>query len=184
VNRIGSRELVTCLVALFAGICGTVLAAGNRLQPTLETHYGPWYQPGAPFVSSLWQPDQPGERLQLRGRVLNTNGVPIENALIELWHTDALGSYPPLRASRRSKKSGSFGISTVLPGHNGGYRARHIHFVVSHPSHQQLVTRIFFKGDRNIEEAPYPELAVFLEEGLIEGQPVLFADVEFVLQSR
>lgn len=175
-------RLKSYLIALFALVCGTALAANDRLEPTLETHYGPWYLPGAPFVASLWQPGQAGERLQLRGRVLSTSGVTLADALLELWHTDALGNYPPLRASRRTKKNGSFGISTVLPGHNGGYRARHIHFVVSHPTHQQLVTRIFFKGDENIEEAPYPELAVFLEEGLISGQPVLFADIEFVLR--
>jgi len=125
-----------------------------------------------------------GERLQLRGRVLNTLGVSLADALVELWHTDAYGDYPPLRASIKTKQNGSFGISTVLPGHNQGYRARHIHFVISHPTHRQLVTRIFFKGDVNMAEAPYPELAVFVEEGYIDEQPVLFADVEFVLLAQ
>lgn len=165
-------------------VCGSVLAASERLEPTLETHYGPWYRQSAPVVTSLWEPGQPGERLLLRGRVLNTSGVPIEEALVELWHTDAFGNYPPLRASLRTKKNGSFGISTVLPGHNGGYRARHIHFVVTHPAHQRLVTRIFFKGDENLAEAPYPELAVLLEEGRIDSQQVYFSDVEFVLRIR
>lgn len=172
------------LITLVMLVCGAAFAASGRLEPTLETHLGPWYRPGAPFVTSLWEPGQAGERLQLRGRVLNTTGLPIEDALLELWHTDALGNYPPLRASQRTRKNGSFAISTVLPGHNAGYRARHIHFVVTHPAHAQLITRIFFKGDKNIAEAPYPELAVFLEEGSIKGQPVLFADIEFVLQPQ
>ena len=169
------------LIVLNAVVCGTVLAADGRLQPTLETHSGPWYQPGAPFVKNLWEPGQSGERLQLRGRVLNAVGAPVADAVVELWHTDALGDYPPLRASILTRQNGSFGITTVLPGHNQGYRARHIHFVITHPTHRQLITRIFFKGDENIEEAPFPELAVFLEEGYIDGQPVLYADVEFVL---
>jgi len=162
-------------------VSSAALAANGNLEPTLETHTGPWYEPGAPFVRSLWEPGLPGERLQLKGRILNTLGVPVADALVELWHTDAHGDYPPLRASIRTKQNGSFGIGTVLPGHNQGYRARHIHFVITHPAHRQLVTRIFFKGDVNMAEAPYPELAVFLEEGYIDGQPVLFADVEFVL---
>ena len=177
-------RFVIFFIALLAVVCGSVLAASERLEPTLETHYGPWYRQSAQFVTSLWEPGQPGERLLLRGRVINTSGVPVEEALVELWHTDAFGNYPPLRASLRTKKNGSFGISTVLPGHNGGYRARHIHFVVTHPVHQRLVTRIFFKGDENLAEAPYPELAVFLEEGRIDSQLVYFSDVEFVLRIR
>ena len=159
-------------------------AAGITLEPTLETHTGPWYQPGAPLAKSLWQPGQPGQRLQLRGRVLNTSGMPLADALVELWHTDAFGNYPPLRASLKTKTNGSFGITTVLPGHNQGYRARHIHFVITHAAHRRLVTRIFFKGDVNLDEAPFPELAVFLEESSIDGESLLFADVEFVLQSQ
>jgi protocatechuate 3,4-dioxygenase beta subunit len=61
------------------------------------------------------------------------------------------------------------------------YRARHIHFVITHAAHKRLITRIFFKGDENIDEAPYPELAVFLEESLIDGDRVFYADLEFVL---
>ena len=155
--------------------------AAERRAPTLQTHTGPWYEPEAAFVERLWEPGQPGQRLHLRGRVLDTRGAALADALIELWHTDAAGNYPPLRASRRSDAHGRFGIVTVLPGHNQGYRARHIHFVVSHPGHARLVTRIYFKGDVNMDEAPYPELAVFVEESEIDGQSVLFAEVEFVL---
>lgn len=175
------RCLQWCVVAGTIFVGGIAPAADGSLQPTLQTHTGPWYKPGAPFVKSLWVPGQPGERLQLRGRVLNTLGVPLADAVVELWHTDAFGHYPPLRASIKTRQNGSFGIGTVLPGHNQGYRARHIHFVITHPSQRQLVTRIFFEGDVNMAEAPYPELAVFVEEGYIDGQPVLFADVEFVL---
>ncbi len=155
--------------------------AAEPRAPTLQTHTGPWYRPGAAFVESLWQPGQPGRRLHLRGRVMNTRGAAIGGALVELWHTDAHGNYPPLRASRQTDARGRFGIVTLLPGHNQGYRARHIHFVVSHGAYRQLVTRIYFKGDVNMDEAPYPELAVFVEESEIDGQPVLFAEVEFVL---
>ena len=158
-------------------------AAGGPLAPTLETHTGPWYAPGAPAVASLWQPGEPGQRLQLRGRVLDTTGAPIADALVELWHTDAAGNYPPLRASRRTNARGGFGITTVLPGHHLGYRARHVHFVITHPAYPQLVTRIYFKGDVNMGEAPFPELAVFVEESELDGQSVLFADIQFVLAS-
>jgi protocatechuate 3,4-dioxygenase beta subunit len=69
----------------------------------------------------------------------------------------------------------------VLPGHHLGYRARHIHFVVTHPDYQPLVTRIYFLGDPNMDEALFPELAILLEEGSIEGEIRLFGSVRFVL---
>lgn len=174
-------------IRLLACCCllGIALAAaaqvGERRAPTQPTHTGPWYQPGAAFVERLWQPGQAGQRLQLRGRVLNTAGAAVAGARVELWHTDAAGNYPPLRASRETDTRGRFGITTVLPGHHLGYRARHIHFVISRTGYPQLVTRIYFKGDVNLDEAPYPELAVFVEESEIDGQVVLHAEVEFVL---
>lgn len=169
------------LIALTVMPGGSVLAEDGVLEATLETHLGPWYRPGAPFVSRLGDSGQSDNRLQLRGRVRNTRGAAVPGALVELWHTDTQGNYPPLRASLKTKQNGSFGINTVLPGHNQGYRARHIHFVITHPTHRELITRIFFKGDINIDEAPYPELAVFLEEADIDGKRILFAEVEFVL---
>lgn len=173
------------LVALLGlASCGAGQAAGGARAPTLETHTGPWYQPGAPFVERLWQPGGDGRRLRLAGRVLDTAGAPVADALVELWHTDAGGNYPPLRASRKTGARGAFGITTVLPGHHLGYRARHIHFVITHPAYRRLVTRIFFKGDVNLAEAPFPELAVFVEESERGGQSMLFAEVEFVLAAK
>lgn len=171
--------LVLWIGTVVAG--ATAMAAGGPLVPTLATHTGPWYVPGAPAVARLWQPGDPGQRLQLRGRVLDTTRAPVADALVELWHTDAAGNYPPLRASRRTNARGGFGITTVLPGHHLGYRARHIHFVITHPEYPRLVTRIFFKGDVNMDEAPYPELAVFVEESEVDGRSALFADLQFVL---
>ncbi len=152
------------------------------LEPTLETHTGPWYRPGAPETTSLWVPGDPGQGLYLRGVVLDADGRPVAGALVELWHTDSAGGYPPLRASLRAGKDGRFAIRTMLPGHNRGYRARHIHFVVSAPGLPQLVTRIYFQGDENLDEAPWPELAILLEEGTIEDAPALFGTVQFVLR--
>jgi protocatechuate 3,4-dioxygenase beta subunit len=162
-------------------IAGSLTGAEPRFEPTLQTHTGPWYEPGAPETTSLRQPGDPGKPLHLKGLVLGTRGTPIEGALVEFWHTDFDGNYPPLRAAIRTATNGRFSIRTVLPGHHLGYRARHIHFVVTHPDHQPLVTRIYFMGDPNMDEALYPELAILLEEGSIDGETRLFGNVEFVL---
>lgn len=179
-NSWSAAVLISPLVALNL-LAQQVKGAEQRLEPTIQTHTGPWYRPGAPEVKSLWLPGDPGKPLHLNGLVFNTRGQPIPGALVELWHTDADGNYPPLRAALRTRENGSFAIRTVLPGHHLGYRARHIHFVVTHPDHQPLVTRIYFMGDPNMDEALFPELAVLLEEGLIEGETRLFGQVDFVL---
>lgn len=175
-----AAALGSSMVAL-GFFAGAVNGAGQRLEPTIQTHTGPWYQPGAPETGSLWQPGDPGKPLLLNGLVFSTTGKPLRGALVELWHTDSDGNYPPLRASLRTRRNGSFAIRTVLPGHHLGYPARHIHFVVTHPDHQPLVTRIYFQGDPNMDEALFPELAILLEEGSIEGETRLFGQVDFVL---
>jgi catechol 1,2-dioxygenase len=172
-------------VALFAAVFVSLAAAATgaqSLSPTDPTHTGPWYEPGAPETANLWHPGDPGTPLLLHGRVLGTDGVPLAGALVELWHTDGAGSYPPLRASLRTKDDGSFQIRTVLRGHNRGYRARHIHFVVTHAGHYRLVTRIYFKGDPNMDEAPFPQLAILLEQANVDGELRLYASPQFVLR--
>jgi protocatechuate 3,4-dioxygenase beta subunit len=168
----------------WACLTGAVSGDERRLEPTLETHTGPWYEPGAPELKSLWQPGESGKPLYLHGLVFSTDGAPLPGALVELWHTDSAGNYPPLRAALNTKRNGSFAIRTVLPGHHLGYRARHIHFFVTHPDFKPLVTRIYFLGDPNMDEALFPELAILLEQGTVEGETRLFGNVEFVLRPR
>lgn len=175
---------VPLLAAAVVVVAGAVPVDAALRTPTLATHSGPWYREDAPEVSALWRPGIAGERLQLSGAVLDVHGLPVAGARLNLWHADAAGRYEgtPFRAIVRSRGDGRFALSTVMPGHRNAYRARHIHFVITHPGYRELVTRIYFKGDVNIAAAIYPELAVAVEQGAIGEEPVLFADVEFVLQ--
>jgi len=92
-------------------------AAG--LAPTTETGIGVWYAPGAPAVRELWSPGDSGERLVLRVRVLDSEGAPITNALVELWHADGTGMVHAerYRARLSTGNDGSLEVSTVLPGY-------------------------------------------------------------------
>ena len=71
----------------------------------------------------------------------------------------------------------------MLPGHNHGYRARHIHFVITAPGRPRLVTRIYFRGDENMDEAPWPELAITLEESFVDDRARKHGSIEFVLRN-
>ncbi|MDH3221092.1 MAG: hypothetical protein OEO19_16300 [Gammaproteobacteria bacterium] len=160
------------------------------LPPTEETDIGIYYVPEAPEIRNLWQEGDPGERLVLRGRVLTTGGAPVPDAQVEMWHADAMGQVHTDRYRTRlyTRANGSFGVTTVLPGYIPGapgvWGARHIHVVVTHPDYPQLISLILFKGDPNLEGLPYPELAVFVEQGRIKDQAAQFAEVVLILPSN
>lgn len=159
-------------------------ARAAELAPTRPTGIGVWYAPGAPAIRNLWRPGDAGERLILRIRVLDTRRVAIANALVELWHADGFGAVHADRYRTRlhTEADGKLEVSTVLPGYIWG--PRHVHVVVTHPDYAELITRIFFKRDPLVGDSEFPELAVFLEDGIARGEPVLFADVELVLAGR
>jgi catechol 1,2-dioxygenase len=165
-------------------------AEGGLLPPTKETDIGIYYVPGAPEIRNLWQEGDPGERLLLRGRVLTTDGAPVPNAQVELWHADGTGLVHPdrYRTRLRTRANGGFGVTTALPGYIPGapgvWGARHIHVVVTHPVYAQLISLILFKGDPNLVGLSYPELAVFVEQGRIKDQDARFAEVELILPSN
>lgn len=184
--------LIISSLILPVGFWSMVAVSAERpqLQPTEETDIGIYHIPGAPETQNLWREGDPGERLILRGRILNSNGTPIPNAQVELWHADGDGQVHEdrYRTRLRSKANGGFAIRTALPGYIPGapgvWGARHIHVVVTHPNYQQLISLIFFKGDPNLAGLPYPKLAVFVEQGRVKDQTKRFAEVVLVLRSN
>jgi protocatechuate 3,4-dioxygenase alpha subunit len=71
-----------------------------------------------------------GERVAIRGRVLDGDGQPVVDALIEIWQADAHGRYahpedtqekprsPGFKGFGRveTEVSGAFGLTTIKPG--------------------------------------------------------------------
>ena len=132
----------------------------------------------------LWQPGDPGERLFLRGRVVDPGGRPLAGALVALRQADGNGEYHDVRyrATLQTAKDGTFSVSTVLPGQYWG--AKHIHLLVRHASHGQMVTRILFKGDPHLNEARDGDFAILLEEVHKNGEKFLVGGVELMLPSN
>ncbi len=131
----------------------------------------PWQTVGPYFAVAIPSPGQnrpfpsgyPGERIRIEGLVLDGNGQPIPDALIETWQADADGRFPSgatISDNRPSfvgfaqvptDDSGRFGFETVMPGQveapTGTVQAPHLAVsVLARGILGRLATRLYFEG--------------------------------------
>jgi protocatechuate 3,4-dioxygenase, alpha subunit len=122
---------------------------------------------GAPevFGPAVAAPGQPGQHIRIEGRVLDGEGVPLPDAMIEIWQADDQGRYAhpadgrPLASNSfrgfgrcPTDKSGAFAFATIKPGRvagpGGKIQAPHINVgVLARGVLKRLFTRIYFAGD-------------------------------------
>ncbi len=109
-----------------------------------------------------------GERIIVTGRVLDDEGRPVPNALVEVWQANAAGRYrhrvdqhhAPLDPNFLgfglclTDEDGVYRFTTVKPGaypwgnHENAWRPAHIHFSLFGASLlSRLVTQMYFPGD-------------------------------------
>ena len=140
-----------------AGTSGTCL-------PTTADILGPYYRANAPFRTALLTPGDPGTPLNYRGTILDEDCNPLANATVDVWQADANASYdqttPDFRYRGRFETSsdGQYQFESVMPGWylNGSqYRPAHIHFRVTKPGFQELITQLYFQGDPYIAADPW-----------------------------
>jgi protocatechuate 3,4-dioxygenase, alpha subunit len=117
-------------------------------------------------LGRLASPDAKGERIRLRVRMLDGDGAPVPDGMIELWQADASGKYehpddtqsqPPDPAfcgfGRMATDAQGFCIfETIRPGcvpdGRGGQQAPHLNVsVFARGLLARLCTRIYFEGD-------------------------------------
>jgi protocatechuate 3,4-dioxygenase beta subunit len=116
-----------------------------------------------------------GERITVSGRLLDGDGRPIRDALIEVWQANAAGRYhhrwdrwpapldPNFSGGGRTvtDRDGRYEFVTIKPGpypwgnHPNAWRPAHIHFsLLGEQFHQRLVTQMYFPGDPLFEFDP------------------------------
>ena len=109
-----------------------------------------------------------GERIILTGRVLDSDGRPVRNTLVEVWQANAAGRYidpvdehpapldPNFTGAGRclTDADGRYRFTTVKPGaypwrnHPNAWRPAHVHFSLFGESlASRLVTQMYFPGD-------------------------------------
>jgi len=112
-----------------------------------------------------------GVSIEIFGRVLDGDGKPVPDALVEIWQADAAGHYYTPGAAQsfigfgRSATSneGDYRFRTILPGRVPGpgnsLQAPHIAVgVLARGLLKRLVTRIYFADSEGLDADPVLEL--------------------------
>jgi protocatechuate 3,4-dioxygenase beta subunit len=130
----------------------------KALKPTPAEVLGPFFRKGAPNTARLHKPGDPGFALRVLGRVLNTRGEKVPGAQIDVWHADHAGLYDVQGYRYRAKiavgDSSEYTLETIMPGHYPDRPAQHIHYMISAPGHQTLITQAYFATDPYFEGDP------------------------------
>ena len=181
-NSTGTTS-VLLLVVLLAAAPWSSHACDER-EPTPETSRGPHDFSALPSEDRLWRKSDAGEPLFLHARVLDTCGNPVAGARVRILHANHYGDHEPdrWRAELTSNAFGEFKVTTVYPGYAGSF-ARHIHFIIEHPEHRQLVTRLFFNNDPAVDQS-VEKLAVVLDAIRRDDVTGWVGGYEFVLAPR
>jgi protocatechuate 3,4-dioxygenase alpha subunit len=114
---------------------------------------------------NLVTPDATGEKIRIEGRVIDGDGAPINDAMLEIWQADGQGRYASAAGKRArpntqfkgfgrsaTNKHGEYGFATVkpgaVPGPKGAMQAPHIVVAVySRGMLRQVYTRIYFADE-------------------------------------
>jgi hydroxyquinol 1,2-dioxygenase len=164
------------------GLSSLVNALHDRRAPegaTKSSLLGPFYREDAPMMElgqSIISKSK-GSEIVFYGRVLNSAGQGIPNALVQIWEPDETGNYDlqkhdpsemDLRGCFHADADGRYYLRGVCPlgymipmdGPVGdmiraqkrhGYRPAHIHFVIGAPGYRELVTALYIAGDDHID---------------------------------
>ncbi len=141
--------------------------------PTVSQTVGPFFHIGLRwlFDERVVRDDAPGRHIVVQGKVLDGDGSPIPDALIEIWQADSNGTYshpheahekpvsPGFRGYARVPTSdeGRFRLYTVKPGRvpapGGGMQAPHVLVALfMRGLLRQLITRIYFSDEPSNDE--------------------------------
>lgn len=148
-----------------------------------------------------------GERIIVAGRVLDEDGRPVPNALVELWQANAAGRYLHARDNHPAPldpnflgagravtdADGRYRFVTIKPGaypwrnHHNAWRPAHIHFSLFGASLvTRLVTQMYFPNDPLIPLDPVlggiPDAAA--RERLVSSFDLSITEPEWALGYR
>jgi hydroxyquinol 1,2-dioxygenase len=147
---------------------------------TETTVLGPFFvqaapdkQPGDDISSGM-----EGDAMIVTGSVSTVDGRPLAGAVVDVWHSDDDGYYDvqqldkigdlAMRGRFHADQNGNFHFWSIKPApypipHDGPvgdmletqgrhpWRPAHVHFMISAPGYEQLVTHVFVAGDKYLD---------------------------------
>jgi protocatechuate 3,4-dioxygenase alpha subunit len=141
----------------------------DKLIPTPSQTVGPFFHLGLahPEWADLTADDSAGERIRIEGRVIDGDGAPVPDALIEVWQANAAGRYnhpddrqtdkpldPRFRGFGRvaTDAEGRFRVVTIkpgpVPGRGNALQAPHVNVALfARGLLKHLYTRIYFADE-------------------------------------
>jgi catechol 1,2-dioxygenase len=124
---------------------------------------GPFYKSGAPFREDIIPIQNTSAPLIVKGKVFTDCDAVLKDAMVEIWNANDAGEYDTsaefkFRGRFLTEANGVYRFKTIIPGRylNGNtFRPSHIHFRITAPGHQELVSQIYFKDDPFIGNDPW-----------------------------
>jgi len=168
-NTVSRRGFIGSGAAVAAS--GLVAASAADKRPTAAQSEGPFYpthkaldKDGDMTVVKGKPGTATGDVLVLSGHVLDTDGNPVEGAVVDIWQADSKGRYlhdqapetSPLDpafqywAQLKTGADGSYSVKTIMPAQYAAIedwvRPPHIHFKVARRGMHELTTQMYFEG--------------------------------------
>lgn len=148
-----------------------------------------------------------GEVVEVTGRVLDEDGNPVADALVDVWQANTHGRYAHERDSNpapldenfqgwarlMTDAEGRYRVRTIRPGAYpvtaGWTRPPHIHFKIARRGFHELTTQMYFAGDplnetdRLLQSVPEPGRSMLLVEfSAAAGESVKQGTFDIVLR--
>src|SRR5262245_42330869 len=164
------RQFVKSAAVATAGLALPALwsvrgAFAEALQLTAAQTEGPFYPDHLPLdtdndllVINDGITPAVGDITHLSGRVLDANGNPLRNALVEIWQVDGNGVYLHT-ADKHAQRDANFqGFGRFMTGSSGEYHFRtvkpvpypgrtpQIHFKLKRKNEREFITQCYIKG--------------------------------------
>ncbi len=153
----------------------------DKVKPTENNILGPYFREGAPFRAKVTPPLVKGTTMLIRGRVWGFDTKkPLANAVLDIWQADADGRYdnddpknPPAkgvyvnRTRVLTDETGYYEYETIHPGAYkigpDAWRPAHIHYLVRKVGYTNLITQLYFKGDKFNDKDQFIKASLIIE---------------------
>ena len=169
------KRLEFILASDVLGLSMLVVQMNHRFdrRATPATVLGPFHIEGSPeldFGADMSE-GVPGQPLYIHGVVRDLDGKPVAGAVLDVWQADTEGAYEAqldidearLRAKYATRQDGSYCVRSIRPkGYTipmdgtvgelisrtdiSHYRPAHVHFLVTAPGFEPLITHLFEEG--------------------------------------